>query len=40
LPITTKGILNETALTADFVIEEAVLEAEGICPNCKEVATP
>lgn len=40
LPIISKGILNQTALTADFVIEEAVLEAEGICPNCKEVAIP
>jgi len=40
LPKNSKGILNRAASTAGFMIEEAVLEAQGICPNCKEVSIP
>ena len=30
----SKGILGRTAKAADFVIKRAVVEAEGLCPNC------
>jgi Fur family zinc uptake transcriptional regulator len=30
----TSGPLNDVANSAGFVIEKAVIEAEGICPNC------
>ena len=30
----TRGPLSDVANSAGFVIEKAVIEAEGICPNC------
>ena len=33
-----KGILGETARSIGFQIERTVVEAEGICPKCSDVA--
>jgi Fur family zinc uptake transcriptional regulator len=36
----TGGALGEAARAAGFRIEQAVIEAEGLCPNCAAKATP
>jgi Fur family zinc uptake transcriptional regulator len=36
----TRGILGEAADAAGFAIEQAVIEAVGLCPNCHEVRSP
>ena len=32
------GRLGEAALAAGFAVEDATLEAEGLCPNCRDSA--
>ncbi len=34
-PQLSRGALGRTAKDAGFVIEQAVVEAEGVCPNCR-----
>ncbi|MEI4231305.1 transcriptional repressor [Roseovarius sp. D22-M7] len=36
----TRGILGQAADAAGFAIEQAVIEAVGLCPNCHEVDAP
>lgn len=33
-----RGILGRTATDAGFVIERTVVEAEGLCPSCRDTA--
>ena len=35
-----RGMLAKIAASSDFVIERAVLEAEGLCPTCRKQETP
>ena len=34
-PQLSRGALGRTAKDVGFVIEQAVVEAEGVCPNCR-----
>jgi len=34
-PQLSRGALGRTAKDAGFVIEQAIVEAEGVCPNCR-----